>query len=84
MKDMPDNSHIFSDFIVDFQSYGRVNATQWTSNNVYTYLLLDKAEDMEKINQKLDPITRKYVGPEIKQFIVHQLRCLLHPHLVIL
>lgn len=69
MKDIPDNSHIFCDFVVDFQSLPNANRTQWTSNNIYTYLLLGNEMDTRKLNEKFDPITRKYVGPEIKQFI---------------
>ncbi len=69
MKNIPDNSHIFCDFVVDFQSNRNADRTQWTSNNIFTYLLLDEEMDLEKLDEKFDPIARKYVGPEIKQFI---------------
>ncbi len=36
MEDIPDNSHFFCDFVVDYMSNSRSNATQWTSNNVFT------------------------------------------------
>lgn len=69
MQDIPDNSHMFCDFVVDYRSTPRSNRTQWTSNNVYTYLLLDKPMPAEKLDEKFDPIMRKYVGPEIKQYL---------------
>jgi putative ABC transport system permease protein len=69
MRDMPENSHIFCDFIVDMQSHHRVNRTEWTSNNLFTYLLLEKEMEIETLNRKFEPIMRNYVGPEIKQYI---------------
>ncbi|MFC2098819.1 ABC transporter permease [Bacteroidota bacterium] len=69
MKDIPDNSHMYCDFVVDFQSIWRANQTQWTSNNIFTYLLLDEAMSPEDLNAKFDPVVRKYVGPEIMQYI---------------
>ncbi len=69
MKNIPDNSHLFCDFVVAFRSHGRANSTQWTSNNVYTYLLLEDEIPTAVLNDKFDPVMRKYVGPEIKQFI---------------
>ncbi len=69
MKDFPENSHMYCDFVVDFQSQHRANNTQWTSNNIYTYLLLEDAIGTSELDQKIDPITRKYVAPEIKQYI---------------
>jgi len=60
---------MFCNFIIDFQSNERSNQTQWTSNNIYTYLLLEDPMSTENINAKIDPIVRKNVGPEIKQFL---------------
>ncbi len=69
MKDFPDNSHLFCDFIVDYRSSQRAARTQWTSNNIHTYLLLDKKMSLSLLNEKIDQISRKYIGPEIKQFL---------------
>jgi putative ABC transport system permease protein len=69
MKDFPDNSHLFCDFVVDYRSSRRTNQTQWTSNNIHTYLLLDKKMSLSLLNEKIDQISRKYIGPEIKQFL---------------
>jgi putative ABC transport system permease protein len=69
MRDIPPNSHIECDIVVDYRSSWRANQTQWTSNNIYTYLLLREQMDPVVLNGKLDVVTRKYVGPELKQFI---------------
>jgi putative ABC transport system permease protein len=69
MKDIPPNSHIGCDIVVDFRSSWRGAQNEWTSNNIYTYLLLDKVMDLDVLNEKLDVVTRKYVGPEIKKYI---------------
>ncbi len=69
MKDIPANSHLSCDFVVDFRSLWRANNTQWTSNNVFTYLLLEDEIPPAVLNEKFDPIMRKYVGVEIRQFL---------------
>lgn len=69
LKDVPENSHMKFDILVDYQSNGRANETQWTSNNLHTYLLTEKGVSTEALEEKIDPIMRKYVGPEIQSFI---------------
>ena len=69
MKDVQENSHMKFDMLVDYQSNGRANETEWTSNNLHTYLLTEKGVSTEALEEKIDPIMRKYVGPEIQSFI---------------
>jgi putative ABC transport system permease protein len=68
-KDIPDNSSLYFDMVVDFQSHHRANNTQWTSNNIHTYLLTEENVMEEDLQEKIDTITVKYVGPEIQRFI---------------
>ncbi len=68
-KDIPDNSSLYFDMVVDFQSHHRANNTQWTSNNLQTYLLIEADVKEEDLQEKIDTITVKYVGPEIQRFI---------------
>jgi putative ABC transport system permease protein len=68
-RDIPDNSSLYFDMVVDFQSNFRANETQWTSNNLQTYLLTEKDVNEEDLQKKIDTITIKYVGPEIQRFI---------------
>jgi putative ABC transport system permease protein len=69
MEDIPDNSSLYFDMVVDFRSHFRADHTQWTSNNMHTYLLTEKEIDAEALQEKIDTITVKYVGPEIQRFI---------------
>jgi putative ABC transport system permease protein len=68
-RDIPDNSSLYFDMVVDFQSNHRANNTQWTSNNLHTYLLVEADVMEEDLQEKMDAITVKYVGPEIQRFI---------------
>ncbi len=69
IEDIPDNSSMYFDMVVDFQSHHRADDEQWTSNNLHTYLLTEKGVTTEVLQEKIDPITVKYVGPEIQRFI---------------
>ena len=69
MEDIPDNSSLYFDMVVDFQSHYRANHLQWTSNNMHTYLLTEKGVTTEVLQEKIDQITVKYVGPEIQRFL---------------
>ena len=70
MEKMPENSHIYGDFVVSYYSLPwRINRTQWTSNNLFTYFLLNEGASGDALNDKTDPVLRKYVGPEIDAFL---------------
>jgi len=70
MEKMPDNSHIDGDFVVSYYSIPwKINRTQWTSNNLFTYFLLNEGASAEALQEKIDPVLRKYVGPEIDVFL---------------
>jgi putative ABC transport system permease protein len=69
VKDIPDNSSLYFDMVVDFQSHHRANNTQWTSNNQQTFLLTEKDVREDDLQDKIDALTQKYVGPEIQRFI---------------
>ena len=53
MKDIPENSHIFCNFVVDFQKNNKANQTQWTSNNIFTYLLLEEEMNTQTLDEKI-------------------------------
>ena len=69
MQDNPENSHITCDFIVDLKSSNRINQTNWTSNNIYSYLQVQEGFSHTDLETKMEAITRKYVAPEIQQFL---------------
>jgi putative ABC transport system permease protein len=70
MEKMPDNSHIYGDFVVSYYSIPwKINRTEWTSNNLFSYFLLREGASAEALQEKIDPVMRKYVGPEIDVFL---------------
>ncbi len=68
-ENMPHNSHFKYDFLgsietlrSDFDQYW----VMWTSNNLYTYMLLDENTDEEFFGEKLQELVYKYIGPEVE------------------
>jgi putative ABC transport system permease protein len=70
MEKMPENSHIYGDFVVSYYSIPwKINRTEWTSNNLFTYFLMKEGASVEALQEKIDPVSRKYIGPEIDVFL---------------
>ena len=69
MEDIPENSSLYFDMVVDFSSHHRADDEQWTSNNIHTFLLTEGKVRDEDLQAKIDAITIKYVGPEIQRFL---------------
>jgi len=68
-EDVPANSHIEFDFVASFTSLDKAKSTEWTSNNLSTYILLSEDADLKALESKIPEIIHKYVGPEIQQYI---------------
>ena len=43
--------------------------TFWLSHNLFTYFLLDPLADPAAVEEKLNPIMMKYVGPEVQKLM---------------
>jgi len=68
-ENVPANSHIEFDFVASFISLDKVKSTEWTSNNLTTYILLSEEADQKILESKIPEIINKYVGQEIQQYI---------------
>lgn len=68
-ENVPSNSHIEFDFVASFTSLDKAKSTEWTSNNLSTYILLSEEADLKTLESKIPDIIHKYVGPEIQQYI---------------
>jgi putative ABC transport system permease protein len=68
-ENVPVNSHIDFDFVASFISLDKAKSTEWTSNNLSTYILLSEGSDLKALEAKIPEIIHKYVGPEIQQYI---------------
>ncbi|MGE5798536.1 MAG: ABC transporter permease [Ignavibacteria bacterium] len=67
IKDFPKNSHFHFDFIGSLSSYEDSKNTIWLSNNVYTYIVLQKGYNPREFEKKLDDVVNKYVAPEVTE-----------------
>lgn len=69
MKNPPKNSHFQFDMMLSMQTWDVSKRTQWTSNNLYSYVKLNESADPATVAESMLAMSDKYVGPEIEQFI---------------
>ncbi len=68
-ENMPHNSHFRYDFLASIETVKSAMEQywrRWTSNNVYTYLLLAENTDRNTFAERLQELVYKYVGPEVE------------------
>ena len=68
IKDFPENSHFHPDFLAR-NPYRDADEDMWVSNNFHTYVLLKEGVDSRELETKFPAMVRKYVGPQIEQFL---------------
>lgn len=69
MKNPPKNSHFQFDMMLSMVTWDESRRTQWTSNNLFSYVKLNESADPATVAESLLAMSDKYVGPEIEQFI---------------
>ena len=69
IKNVPDNSHFHFDFLVSFSATDQRRNQMWTSNYLYTYIVLQKDFPPAQLEDKFPALLEKYVGPELEQFM---------------
>lgn len=69
MGDIPSNSHFEADILGSFMTNPRSKNPVWLSNSFSTYLLLKPNTSYKKVDEKLPEIIKKYVGPEVQQYL---------------
>jgi len=67
--DTPPNSHFYYHALLSMSSRGFARSTSWTSNSFQSYLILHPQSDLEAVRAKMREVTKKYVGPELQQFM---------------
>ena len=68
-ENMPYNSHFRHDFIASIETVRPVMEQywmRWTTNNLYTYILLTENTDTKTFSERLQELVYKYVGPEVE------------------
>ncbi len=73
VENCPENSHMAFNSLVSFHSRNDAGRTFWLSHNIHTYFLLTPEADIDLLNEKMQPVLLKYVGPEVEQFLGVQL-----------
>jgi len=66
---VPLNSHIDFDFVASYTSLEKADGTEWTTNNLCTYVLISESVDLKALESKMPEIVRKYAVPEIEQHL---------------
>lgn len=67
IKDAPHNSHFHYNILASLVTLPIANGEGWMSNDYsYTYLLLDKGVDKNKVKDKMVKAAMKYLEPELQ------------------
>jgi putative ABC transport system permease protein len=65
-KDIPGNSHLRFDLMGSLTSDKSWNNDKWVGRALYTYIVLNDVSRKEVLEEKMQEIVRKYIGPEIE------------------
>lgn len=70
VQDVPDNSHIKFDMLASMSTYpGLANNQFWVSHNFYTYIVVNEGIEKSVLEEKLQGMVIKYIGPQLQQFL---------------
>ncbi len=69
MADVPENSHFKANMISSFITNPRSKSPVWLSNSFSTYLLLKPNVNYKTVEDKIQEMLKKYVGPEVQQYM---------------
>jgi putative ABC transport system permease protein len=62
-------SHFNPDFIGSFVTLAEADSPIWLNNTYFTYVRLAPQTDIDSFESKLDELVKKYVGPQVQQFL---------------
>ena len=70
IQNVPDNSHLKFDILASLSSYpGMANSQFWVSHSFYTYIVVNDGTQKEALQEKLQEMVIKYVGPQLQQIL---------------
>ncbi len=69
VKGFPKNSHFTFDFLAAGSTIFNNQNQFWISNNNYTYVVLRPNASETEVQEQLNELVKKYVGPQMEQFI---------------
>jgi putative ABC transport system permease protein len=68
-KDVPGNSHFEFNMLGSFLTHWAARNEIWLSNNIATYVLLNKNAQAKDVEEKIKPVLLKHIGPELQQYM---------------
>ena len=70
VENVPDNSHIRFDILASLSTYPQqANNQFWISHNFYTYIVTADGTQKDALQEKLQEMVIKYVGPQLQEAI---------------
>lgn len=73
IKEFPDNSHMHFDILASLNTYEKLNTNKlfesWTSNFLYTYILLNDKADISVLSTKFKGFVKKYLSKPFEGFL---------------
>ena len=69
VKALPPNSHFHFDFLSSLSTYDDSRSPFWLSNNYYTYILLRKGADADKVLSEMKKMVKNYVGSQLQKTV---------------
>ncbi|MFW5707742.1 MAG: FtsX-like permease family protein [Bacteroidota bacterium] len=68
MEDVPENTHFKANAVGSFMTNSRANHPSWLSNSFSTFVMLHPDAQPQQINEGIEELVLKYVGPQVKEF----------------
>jgi putative ABC transport system permease protein len=70
VENVPDNSHIKFDMVASMSTYPQMANNQfWIAHNFYTYIVTTNGTQKDALQEKLQEMVIKYVGPQLQEAI---------------
>lgn len=68
-ENIPSNTHFDFDVLGSMETLDEAKQPIWLSMNFQTYVVLTPGADLEKMASQFPAMLKKYIGPEVKQFM---------------
>jgi putative ABC transport system permease protein len=66
IESLPENSHFFADFIASMSTIDWEENVTWFQNSVFSYVLLQKGSDPEKVEKQMAEVLTKHIRSELR------------------
>ncbi|MBS1661954.1 MAG: ABC transporter permease, partial [Bacteroidetes bacterium] len=67
IDEVPETSHFHFDFFASLSSIAESRSDSWMTSNYFTYLVLPRGYDPQKLEAKLPQVMEKYVSPQMQK-----------------